>query len=397
MHWGIRGGMNKKTTTNIIMLLLMCAICIVLPAGCAKKADTIQIPETSDAGDASVPEETTESEIIISDDVAETTPAVTSGEKREIVDGKIRSILTGEWIDAEKGTLRPLAIMMSNDKAALPQYGINRAGVVYEAPVEGVMVRYMALFDDWQDLKRIGSVRSCRTYYTYFAREWDAIYAHYGQSTFALPYLEGMDNLNGISGKGSAAFYRSTDKKSPHNAYASAELITKAIASCGYRTELNDKSSWHFNFCAPQEEIQLDNSLEASKIVPGYPYNDPWFEYDEADGLYHRYQYGDVHRGDEGPITVKNVIFEYRPAANYATTEYLNINLSGETYGYFFTNGRGYPLRIVKDGEYGTTHFYNMEGDEITFNNGKTWICIIRSDRFGQTEIFRKDGTRADQ
>lgn len=42
--------------------------------------------------------------------------------------------------------------MMSNDKAALPQYGINHAGVVYEAPVEGSMNRYMALIEDYDDL-----------------------------------------------------------------------------------------------------------------------------------------------------------------------------------------------------------------------------------------------------
>lgn len=50
--------------------------------------------------------------------------------------------------------------MMSNDKASLPQYGINRADVVYEAPVEGDMNRYMAIFEDYDDIERIGSVRS---------------------------------------------------------------------------------------------------------------------------------------------------------------------------------------------------------------------------------------------
>ena len=47
--------------------------------------------------------------------------------------------------------------MMSNDKASLPQYGINRAGVVYEVPVEGEMNRYMALIEDYDGLERIGS------------------------------------------------------------------------------------------------------------------------------------------------------------------------------------------------------------------------------------------------
>ena len=126
-------------------------------------------------------------------------------EPRVEKDGMIRSYLTGEMVPVSQGNRRPLAIMMSNDKAALPQYGINRAGVVYEAPVEATMNRYLAIMENYDDLTRIGSVRSCRTYYVYFAREFDAIYAHFGQSTFAKPYLKFIDNINGIEGQGSTA------------------------------------------------------------------------------------------------------------------------------------------------------------------------------------------------
>ena len=59
--------------------------------------------------------------------------------ERIAVDGKIRSYLTGEMVDVAKANRRPVAVMMSNDKEARPQYGINRAGVVYEAPAEGGM------------------------------------------------------------------------------------------------------------------------------------------------------------------------------------------------------------------------------------------------------------------
>ena len=49
--------------------------------------------------------------------------------------------------------------MISNDKAALPHYGINHAGVIYEAPVEGGMNRFMAVIGDYDNLERIGSVK----------------------------------------------------------------------------------------------------------------------------------------------------------------------------------------------------------------------------------------------
>ena len=60
-----------------------------------------------------------------------------------------------------------------NIQAALPQSGIANAEVVYEAPVEGGITRLMGIFEDYQDVERIGSVRSCRNYYVYFAREFN--------------------------------------------------------------------------------------------------------------------------------------------------------------------------------------------------------------------------------
>ena len=138
-----------------------------LMAGCAKEAGV-------DAAGTSVmetPAVTTEPEpeIVIHSE-RETEDAGPDGqgdyylpEERTEKDGMIRSYLTGKMVPVSQGSRRPAAVMMSNDKEARPQYGINRAGVVYEAPVEGGMNRYMSLIEDYDDLERIGSVRSCRT------------------------------------------------------------------------------------------------------------------------------------------------------------------------------------------------------------------------------------------
>ena len=109
------------------------------------------------------------------------------------MDGKIRSFFTGEWIDAELGTTRPLAVMLNNTSAALPMSGISNASVIYECPVEGRITRWMGIFEDWEDLSRIGSVRSCRLYYLHFAQEFDAVYAHFGQASYAREALNSGD------------------------------------------------------------------------------------------------------------------------------------------------------------------------------------------------------------
>jgi len=372
-------------------LLVITAVFLMaaLMGGCGKKHEevsaTTAAAETTEA-------ETTEKVIVLETEPPTTTAAETEPEEpleRVEVDGKIRSYLTGEMVDVAVGNRRPLAVMMSNDKESLPQYGINRADIVYEVPVEGDMNRYMAIIENYDDLERIGSVRSCRTYYTYFAREYDAIYAHFGQSTFAKPYLKNVDNINGLEGIGDTAYYRTKDKKAPHNAYTSGERINKSIAKLGYRTGYSDSYEGHFQFARGKDQVTFD-SEDAYKVVPGYPMNKPWFEYQEKEGVYHRFQYGGPHKGDQGLIEVKNIIFQYVEWGHYATTDYLNINVHKGHEGYYFTNGKYEKITWKKDGEFGVTHYYDLDGNEITLNKGKTWICIIGTDRYNKAEIYGK-------
>ena len=41
-----------------------------------------------------------------------------------------------------------------------------------------------------------------------------------------------------------------------------------------------------------------------------------------------------------GPIAVRNIIIQYCPSGFYASTEYLNINVHDDSWGYFITGGR---------------------------------------------------------
>ncbi len=372
------------------LFVTLAAVFVLMACGGGNDETTTAAPESS------AETETTRETIVVTTAEAETTTEAETEtepetEERVAKDGKIRSYLTGEMVDVEQADRRPLAVMMSNDKEAMPNYGINRAGVVFEAPVEGGMNRYMSVIEDYDDLDRIGSIRSCRTYYVYFAREFEAIYSHFGQSTFAKPYLQYIDNINGIEGIGSVAYYRSKDKKSPHNAYGSFEGIQKAIEKLGYSQEYPESYQGHYRFARDGQQVELENAIDAFKVVPGYVYNEPYFEYNEDDGLYYRFQYNGKHMGSEGQIAVKNIILQYCAASYYATTPYRNIDVHTGQYGYFITNGKAIPVTWEKDGEFGVTHYYDTEHEEITLNQGKTWVCIIPTSDFSKTEIHGKD------
>lgn len=367
-------------------------LAVLFLQGCSKAQETAatEALTAAETREITIIQETTEPETEPEPEPEE--PVLVDLSDRTGKDGKVRSYLTGEWVGEQAGNRRPIATMMSNDKAALPQYGINRAGVVYEANVEGTMNRYMSIIEEYDDLERIGSTRSCRTYYTYFAKEFDAIYSHYGQSTFALSYLDNVDNINGIQGVGGAAFYRSSDRKAPHNAYTSGDRLKQAIEKLGYSNEYDKDYHGHYQFAEkdyPLDELYEEEAFDAVKMAPGYVMNEAYFVYSQEDGLYHRYQYRDVHSGDEGPITVKNVLFQYCVTGHYANTEYLNIYVhSCNETGYFFTNGKGIPVTWDKDGEFGVTHYYGPDGKEIILNQGKTWVCIVNAADKDKIEIY---------
>ena len=172
---------------------------------------------------------------------------------------QVKSYLTGESVPESIGRRRPVAVMMGNNISGAPQSGIGHAGVVYEAPVEGNITRLMGILEDYDELERIGSVRSCRDYYLFYANEFNAIYAHYGQAAYALPYLEQhvIDNLNGIQ-IGKLAFFRTTDRKAPHNAYTDASHLQAGIDAMGYSQEYKEEYTGHYLFAEDGTETVPD-------------------------------------------------------------------------------------------------------------------------------------------
>lgn len=182
-------------------------------------------------------------------------------------------------------------------------------------------------------------------------------------------------------GNGVSAYFRTKDRKTPHNAYASGPKLRQAIEASGYADAYPESYEGHYTFAPESAPVCFEDGIAAAKVVPGYQLSNPWFEYHPEDGLYYRYQYGGPHMGDEGQIAVKNIIFQYCLWKYYKPTEYLDIEVHTPATGYYFTNGHGILIRWEKDGAYGVTKYYDMDGQEIKLNPGKTWVCILPNDR----------------
>lgn len=350
-----------------IAMILLGVMSLSLLTGCGKKEETPAVSDTAQETSISAPEEVPVSEPEI--------PAVP--------EGMARSYLTGEWIDETIANQRPLAVMLGNTKIATPQYGITDADVIYEAAVEGQETRLMAIFQDYANLEKVMSIRSCRHYYVHWALEFDAIYAHYGQAKYAVEILsqDYVNNLSGLDGGVEKVMYkRDSNRKAPHNAYTTGEGIVAGIAYKGYETQHAADYSGHYKFAEDDnQQLFLQGGSPAAVVEPGYLVNKPWFVFDSETGLYKRFQNGAAQTdGNNGKqVEVKNIIIQICEWNRMSSEdEYLNMETMKGGSGYYITNGTAIPVTWKKDSLQSPTRYYKEDGSEIQLNQGKTWVCV---------------------
>ena len=317
------------------------------------------------------------------------------GSEREREGDKVRSYLTGRLVPSEIGDRRPVAVMLNNIEDAMPMSGVGSADVLYECVVEGGITRMMGVFENYDDLEKIGSVRSCRNYFVYYALEYDAVYCHYGQSSYALPLLEQdyVDNLSGLAAIGDTVFYRTTDRVAPHNAYASAKGIKKGIEDMGYRNTYKDDYIGKFTFAKDGDENDLadEDSYAATHIETGYKINKPYLEYDPDNGKYYRWQYGTEHVDDltGEQLSFDNVILQYSSWEQIDEKGYLGFDCHGGGKMTYVTRGRAVDGTWISfGGDQGSVRYFDSEGKEILVNQGKTMIEIIQ-DTEGDKVVIR--------
>ncbi len=303
------------------------------------------------------------------------------------------SLLTHLPTEEERLKNRPVSIMIENTRMAQPQYGLNEAGIVYECPAEGGITRFLAIFDNYDNMERIGNVRSCRPYYAYIAAEYDSIYLHYGQSVQGQEVLNTglVDDLNGLDGSVEPiVYYRSSDKQAPHNAYTSTDGINDGIEAKGYRRELDEKfSNGHFIFA--EDENNLEDGEDAAVVSLYFPDDRPYYIYDEQEKLYTRYQFGDVETDavDGNEVKAANLILQNVPSSVISGSYYLDINLNGSGAGKFMTRGKVVDISWKKYSESDITHYYYENGDEIELNPGQTWVHLIEESGAGNCATYK--------
>lgn len=308
------------------------------------------------------------------------------------------NLLTGEPTLSEEAIgKRPVAVMVNNAAANLPQYGISDADIIFEIPVEGDVTRLMAMYGDYTKVPDVCSIRSCRYYYPMLSEGFDAAYLHWGKDeTVAARVLNelGLDNLDGnygtygLFGRDQSRLDQGYDLE--HTSVLYGPKIPQAFVENGYRTDLReDKKQPAFVFntgSAPVDGEALSQFRLDFGADSGWGYISD-FSYDSEKGIYFKTHNEDPHMdGNTGlQLSFKNVIVLQTPVGllpndNSGRRE---IDITGTNKsGYYISGGTVSPITWSKADAADPIKLYSLDGKELSINTGKTYIAVCSENSF---------------
>lgn len=289
--------------------------------------------------------------------------------------------LTGRLVKPALAARHPIAVMVDDQSDARPQSGFSEASVVWQAPAEGGIPRYMLIFGEGNP-SSVGPVRSARVYYVQWAAEWDAVYVHAGGSPQAKALLAARGNgdlvydAEGLGSLGNGRYlWRTTDRFAPHNLYTDGKNL-RAIARRVGAKDVEAKPAWRF---APDAPVDLRPA--GSTIRAPYRFNDVSYRYHRASNTWRRSVEGKLQRDRASGriVAPKNVVimevaFGLLGPGQKGRLEAANI---GRGRAWIATNGRTIKGTWRKKSVTARTQFFDDKGNPVVLTVGQTFVQVM--------------------
>ena len=368
-----------------LLMLLMAAAMVATMTACGDKKEEAVVEEVK----VEIEEEEVVEEVVEEEAVVETV---------EVPEGFYRSELTNEIISEELKDQRPIAVMVDNDKRALPHYGLTQADVVYElmnSTANKEITRFMCLVKDWDAIEQFGSVRSLRPTNVLLANEWNAIICHDGGPFYINDYLAlpASDNISGYFGR--------VDNGKPREftEYILKGEIEKYTAKLGIQTTYTEHyEGAHYQFADEANPVVLGEHEDYAQFAKSakfidlpFPNNQSELEYNAEDGLYYYSEHGGPHldaQNGNKQLAFKNVIIQRVTYSQLDENGYLIFNCIGQDQeAIYITNGERINVRWTKTSDTDPTRYYDGLGNEIKINTGKTYVAFVADQRWEELVI----------
>jgi len=289
--------------------------------------------------------------------------------------------LTGLEMAQKYNGTRPFAVVFNNLDKALPQSGISQAEYTYEVLAEGGVTRIIGLSHNYSS-EKIGPIRSTRDYFLNFALDNDAVFVHHGGSPQGYAFIQnnGINNLDGMALEG-FSFYRDqkriNERGYEHSSYTSGEGIVGSRDNYGYR---NAHSDFTYSQQFESSENFYETADDAKDIEVNYSnYQRVEFKLNDEDGLYYRWQRDEVHYDEmnDEQLSVKNIFIQYVNSKVIDNEGRLEVDMIGNGWGYYFTNGKYIKCKWFKSDKNSPTKWAAEDGSVMKINRGKTWVCVV--------------------
>ncbi len=264
--------------------------------------------------------------------------------------------------------------MIDNHSGARPQYGLDKADIVYEFVCETGITRFLAAFY-WQNPVRVGPIRSIRYYYLQVAKPYDLPLVHVGGNMDAMELRKplGIKSICAITNAGST-FFVDRQRKSPHATFTTSEAVLALASKRGYQP--------HGLPALPTGEWPEAQDVEELHIRYSSKYEVSWV-YDEESQCYNRMLNGAAHlTAEQEAIRAHNIIIIEAPVKTVEVPVdgiQSEINIIGQGEALFLRDGKLLSGTWHKDKPEAHFRYLLDDGSELTYTQGKVWVQQVHS------------------
>ncbi len=382
--------MKKLILFTLILAMLLCGCGSENQEGSSKAESNSSAESQTSSNESS--QENSDSQISTdeSQDMSEDTSSDTSDDEEEHppvhIPDQNENPLTGlmDITDAGAGK-RPVAIMVNNIRASLPQYGIDKADILFEMPAEGGISRFMAMYADQTQIPRVCSIRSCRKYFPAVSEGFDAIYVNCGRNKVINSYLATLNLTHYDGAYDTRLFARDQDRLdagygTEHTVYFDGPRLPEILKDDNARTEIeDDKKGTAFNFNPLGQEI-APNGIDCDYVHVSFGSNKSGFTYDAETNTYLKDFRGTPQvEGTTGEqLAFTNVIILETEVGNDPNGMHKTVDWHGgeDSIGYYISNGKMQKIHWSKENEQSPLKFFDENGNDLSINRGKSYIAF---------------------
>lgn len=292
----------------------------------------------------------------------------------------------GVFVKADDANDMPMAMMIENPPSVRPQSGLSSASVVYETLAEGGVPRLLAIFSR-DDMPRVGPVRSARYYYVDWAKEYGAALFHAGGSPDGLAMIRQLNvpDVEALKGRTSRYFFRNGGGDAVHTLFTNSAKIRALKNDYGFVNKKSLFNPWKFKDELKKTKLPKKQKTLRIDFLSGFGNTVDW-EFDRSQNRYLRFQ-GGVQQVDakdrfRKKISAKNVIVQIVPKERVRDYKArIELKDVGQGRGWLLQDGKLHQIKWRKRNASGRTRYWYLDGTEVEFNRGTTWVEVVPVNR----------------